>query len=180
MWKDRIGTESIERSRPLSIAGREIRRLEDHDLVGHLLVHHFSHYFDRRLKWLVDLGHVASQPGFRWEEVARRIESWRAGAACRVSLVHLHKLWPELIGQRPLDLMPVAPWRSLVTWPLRSSHPLELFRGTRNRRVQLFLAAVMLEGPLSLPGWWLHRRVRDDRRSENPLDPGTGAGPHRS
>ena len=54
--------------------------------------------------------------------------------------------------------------------PLESDHPLDLFRGTRNRRVQLYLAAVLLERPSLLPRWLVHRTRRDQRPSENPLD----------
>jgi hypothetical protein len=160
----------IERALPLEIAGRDVMRLEDHDLVAHILVHHLSHYFDRRLKWLVDLQHIVAQPGFRWEVVAERIRQWGAVAAAAISLVHMRKLMPELIPKRVIELLPVAAWRRALTWPLRSNHPLELFRNTSRRRIQLYLAAVMLENPAMLPAWMWHRRVRDRRPGANPLD----------
>ena len=68
-------------------------------------------------------------------------------------------------------LFPVSRWRAAITRPLRSSHPLELFRGTRSRAGQLYVAAVMLERPSRLPAWLLHRLVRDRRVADNPLDP---------
>ena len=164
----------FERALPANVAGREVLRLADTDLVAHLLIHHFSHYFDCRLKWLVDLHALAHQPGFEWAAVAERARSWEATAASGISLVHLHKLWPELISADVLDRLPVAAWRLALTWPLRSSHPLELFRHTRNRHVQLYLAAVMLDRPASLPAWLLHRMRRDRRPGINPLDRAPG------
>jgi hypothetical protein len=162
----------FERSVELTLEGRTVRRLEDHDLVAHLLVHHFSHYFDRRLKWLLDLSAVARQAHFRWALVAQRIRAWGAAVAAGISLMHLHRLWPELVPAQALELLPVAGWRRALTWPLRSRHPLELFRGTRKRSLQLYLAAVMLEQPAELPGWLRHRALRDRRAGSNPLDDG--------
>ena len=49
-----------ERARPLSIGGHQVLRMDDHDLVAHLLLHQFSHYFDRRLKWAVDIEAITS------------------------------------------------------------------------------------------------------------------------
>jgi hypothetical protein len=159
------------RTVPLQVGGRTILRLEDHDLVAHLLVHHLSHYFDRRLKWMVDLQQISAQKGFDWERVASTVRSWGAVAASGISLTHMRKLMPELIPDAILEQLPVSSWRKALTWPLRSDHPLELFRNTGNRRVQLYLAAVMLEEPAKLPAWLLHRMRRDTRPSDNPLDP---------
>lgn len=169
----RIDAEGLfERARPLEIAGRPVLRLDDHDAVAHLLIHHFSHYFDRRLKWLVDLQLIAESDRLDWETVAGRVGNWGASAAAGVSLVHLRKLSPQLIPEAATHSLPFATWRRLVSLPLRSTHPLELFRGTRSRRVQLFLAALMLEDPTRLPAWLRHRAERDDRPSDHPLDQG--------
>lgn len=164
------GAGLIERALPLEIAGRKALRFEDHDLVAHILVHHLSHYFDRRLKWLVDLQHIVEQPGFSWERVVERVRQWGAVAASAISLVHMKKLMPDLIPERVIEMLPVAAWRHALTWPLRSAHPLELFRYTSRRRTQLYLAAVMLENPAMLPAWMWHRRIRDSRPGANPLD----------
>jgi hypothetical protein len=164
------GAGLIERALPLQISGRKVTRLEDHDLVAHILVHHLSHYFDRRLKWLVDLQHIVEQPGFSWERVVEKIEEWGATAASAISLVHMKKMMPDLIPGRVMEALPVSGWRRAATWPLRSRHPLELFRNTSRRRIQLYLAAVMLENPAMLPAWMWHRRVRDSRPGANPLD----------
>ena len=159
-----------KRSRPLDVAGRSVRRMDDTDMVAHLLLHHFTHYFDWRLKWLVDLERIVETSGFDWERVGRRISEWNAVSAVGFSLIHLERLQPGLIPERLRRLLPAAAWRKLLTLPLRSSHPLDLFRATRKRNVQLYLAAVMLEQPWSLPGWILHRATREGRRSEHPLD----------
>ncbi len=50
----------LERSREIRIGDHRVRRMDDHDLVAHLLLHHFTHYFDRRIKWAVDLRAIAS------------------------------------------------------------------------------------------------------------------------
>ncbi|HKQ59952.1 MAG TPA: nucleotidyltransferase family protein, partial [Candidatus Polarisedimenticolaceae bacterium] len=79
----------IARALPLDVGGRSVLRLEDHDAATHLLLHHFTHYFDRRLKWLLDLVALAGQPGFDWERVVGRAREWGAAAACGFALVHL-------------------------------------------------------------------------------------------
>jgi hypothetical protein len=163
-------SELFARALPAQVGGRNLLRLEDHDLVAHLLIHHLSHYFDRRLKWMVDLQHISAQESFSWNRVAERVRSWGAVAASGISLVHMRKLIPDLIPDEILAALPVAAWRKALTWPLRSNHPLELFRNSGNRRVQLYLAAVMLENPGRLPAWLLHRKWRDQRPSDNPLD----------
>ena len=84
----------------------------------------------------------------------------------------LAKLFPEWIPRSAREGLPAAAWRRLLSSPLRSSHPLELFRGTRSRTVQLYLAAVLLERPHLLPWWLLHRARRGGQTSDNPLDPG--------
>lgn len=165
----------FERAIPLDIAGRQLLRLEDNDVVAHLLIHHFSHYFDRRLKWLVDLQRLDRRVAIDWDKVAARVGEWGGSAAAGISLAHLHKLSPELIPRGALSALPVAAWRRGLVRPLRSNHPLELFKGTRNRKVQLYLAAVMLDDPARLPGWLRHRARRDRRPSDNPLDEGRSA-----
>lgn len=155
---------------PIELAGRAASRMEDHDLVAHLLLHHFTHYFDRRLKWLVDLQRISAQPAFRWSDVVARIRSWGATAAAGFALLHLHRLSADLIPGEALRGLPVAGWRRALAAPLRSRHPLELYRGTRRRPVQLYLAALMLERPRQLPAWLLHRRRRERTRSDNPLE----------
>jgi hypothetical protein len=144
--------------------------MEDHDLVAHLLLHHFTHYFDRRLKWLVDLQRICALPGFHWSGVVERTRAWGATTVSGASLLHLHRLCPDLIPEEPLRGLPLACWRRVLALPLRSRHPQELYRGTRKRAVQLYLAALLLEEPHRLPAWLLHRRRRDRRRSDNPLD----------
>lgn len=161
---------------PTEIAGRAALRLEDHDAAAHLLIHHFSHYLGRGLKGLVDLRQLIATPGFSWARVAGRIRDWNGGAAAGVSLLHIRKLWPELVPDEALRLLPVGLWRRALLWPLRSSHPLELYRHTANRRVQLLLASVMLERLAELPSWLLHRARRDATPGSNPLDPSTTAG----
>lgn len=160
------------RAVPTEVGGRAVRRLEDHDLAAHLLLHHFTHYFDRRLKWAVDLEKIAREPGFRWPRVAERISDWGAVAVCGASLLHLAKTVPDWIPREMLEQVPLTAWRRWATRPLVSQHPLELYRGTRRRAVQLYLAAVLLERPALLPRWMLHRWLRDRRPGANPLDNG--------
>jgi len=160
----------VDRAVPTEIAGRRALRLEDHDLVTHLLVHHVSHYFNRSLKWLVDLRLIASRPEFRWDRVAERAREWGGTAGCGMALAHLRKLDPDTIPQVAADRLPVTAWRRLLTLPLRSSHPLDLFRQTRRRAVQLYLASVLYERPADLPAWLRHRSRRDNLAGDNPLE----------
>jgi hypothetical protein len=164
----------FDRALPLRVAERDVLRLADEDVVAHLLIHHFSHYFDPRLKWLVDLERLDEESRIDWPAVAGRVAGWGGTAAAGVSLLHLRKLSPELIHDAACGALPAAWWRRALTWPLRSAHPLELFRFTRDRRVQLFLAAAMLERPTRLPAWLLHRASRDEFPSDHPLEGADG------
>jgi hypothetical protein len=87
-----------------------------------------------------------------------------------MSLLHLDRTLPDMIPGEILAALPVAAWRRLFVAPLRSNHPLDLFRGTRRRAVQLYLAAVLLERPSLLPRWLIHRFLRERRAGDNPLD----------
>ena len=165
----------FDRALPLQIGSHRLLRLSDVDLVAHLLLHHFTHYFDRRLKWAIDLQQLTSDPNFDWDQVADRLVDWSATAVAGASALHLNKLIPELIPERLLRRLQLARWRRLLLAPLRSSHPLELFRGTRRRATQLYLAAVLLEHPRQLPWWAMHRATRDRQRTTHPLDAPTAA-----
>ncbi len=59
------------------------------------------------------------------------------------------------------EQLPAARWRLLVTRPLRATHPLDFYRHTRRRPVQLAIAAAALERPLDLSAYLKHRAVRD-------------------
>jgi hypothetical protein len=160
----------FDRAQPLEIAGRRVLRLADTDVVAHLLIHHFSHYFDPRLKWLVDLSRLDEEAPIDWQAVRRRVAEWDGTAAAGISLLHLRKLAPTWIDDEATRAMPAAWWRRALTWPLRSAHPLELYRLTRHRRVRQLLAAAMLERPSRLPAWLWHRASRDAAPSDHPLD----------
>lgn len=160
----------FDRARPLEIGGVPILRLEDHDLVAHLLLHHFTHYFDPRLKWALDLQAMTATPDFSWEVVARRLHAWGAGVASGMAVRHLRSLIPSTIPAAACDLLPVAAWRRVALFPFRSTHPLEYFRHTRRRAMQLYLAAALLERPSLLPRWTLRRALRDRETSSHPLD----------
>lgn len=163
----------VDRARPLTIEGREVLRLDDHDAVAHLLLHHVQHYFDRRLKWVLDLGSLARQPGFSWETVAERLRSWGGVGAAGLALAHVRELFPELLDPRAYRLIPARTWRLAATLPLRSRHPLEFYRGTRLRFVQLWIAAAALERPEDVPRYLRHRVTRD-RRADRGSAPPTG------
>lgn len=158
------------RARTIDIAGRKVSRLEDHDAAAHLLLHHVSHYFDRRLKWAIDLSFLATSPGFRWETVAERVQDWGGAQSAGMALRHLRRIAPHAVPEGALDRLPVARWRLAATAPLRSSHPLEIFRRTRDRFVQRYLGAVLLERPLDLPGYLWHRRRRERVAGESPVE----------
>ena len=167
----RIDQEGLlARAVPLEIGGRQVLRMDDHDNVAHLLLHHFTHYFDRRTKWAVDLEILTRDARFDWSVVVDRVREWGATAAVGMSLLHLQKLFPEWIPHSVVEALPVSGWRRLLCRPLVATHPLELFRNTRRRWVQLYLAAVLLERPSMLPRWLTHRATRTARSGSNPLD----------
>ena len=155
------GAELIARAVPFEVGGRSILRLDEHDAVAHLLLHHVQHYFDRRLKWVLEIGLRARTPGFSWPVVARRLAAWNGRAAAGLSLAHVRRLFPELLPQAAYEALPASAWRVFATMPLRASHPLDFFRGTRRRVVQLAIAAAALERPWDLPGYLRHRALRD-------------------
>jgi hypothetical protein len=126
-----------------------------------------QHYFDRRLKWALDLRRIAAEPGFRWSTVAERLRAWGGRAAAGLALAHLVRLFPDLGSEEALRALPAAAWRRAALLPLRASHPLDLYRGTRRRWVQLWLAAAALERPQDLPAY-LRRRARRDRDGGGP------------
>jgi hypothetical protein len=153
--------EILARAVPLDVGGRSILRLDEHDAVAHLLLHHVQHYFDRRLKWVLEIGLLARTNGFSWPRVAERLKAWGGRAAGALALVHVRALFPEMLPVAAYDALPAATWRLLATLPLRATHPLDFYRGTRLRPVQLAIAAVALERPFDLPRYVRHRAVRD-------------------
>ena len=155
--------EVLERAVPTEVAGRRVLRLDDHDAVAHLLLHHVQHYFDRRLKWTVELGRIAAAPGFSWNVVRQRLAAWGGLGAAGLALVHVRKLFPDLLPDAAYAAIPCDTWREIATIPLRSTHPLDLFFGTRRRWIQLWIAAAALERPTELPAYLLHRATRDTR-----------------
>ena len=181
--------EVLGRAQPLDVGGRAVRRLDASDAAAHLLMHHVQHYFDRRLKWAIDLGFLVREPGFAWEVVAERLRRWGGSRAAGLALSHLARLFPDVVPSRARALLPTPAWRRLLALPLRSRHPLDQFRGTRRRGVQLVLAALALERARDLPGYLVHRMVRERRargiveRTSGPQArrsakaPSQGAGP---
>lgn len=158
----RIDPEALRsRAVPLDVAGRSILRLDEHDAVAHLLLHHVQHYFDRRLKWVLEIGMLAKAPGFSWPTVAERLTLWEGRAAAGLALAHVLKLFPEMLPPAAEEALPAARWRLAATMPLRATHPLDFYRGTRRRSVQLAIAAAALERPWDLPAYMSHRARRD-------------------
>lgn len=167
----RLDPEAVmRRTVPLDVAGRPVRRLDDHDAAAHLLVHHLQHYFDRRLKWMIDLLRIVSLPEFDWDTVVQRLREWGGTAAAAFALLHAAKVLPDTRWDDGLRRLPPAPWRRLATLPLRSAHPLDLFRASRTRAVQLWIAAALLEEPAELAGYVLHRTRRDRSPGPSPLE----------
>jgi hypothetical protein len=151
----------LARALPLDIGGRSILRLDEHDAVAHLLLHHVQHFFDRRLKWVIEIGLRARTPGFSWPCVAERLAAWGGSSAAGLALAHVRKLFPEILPAAAYEALPAARWRLAATMPLRATHPLDFYRGTRRRSVQLAIAAAALERPWDLPGYLRHRAARD-------------------
>lgn len=150
----------VAAARPLIVAGRPVLGLDPSDAVAHLLIHHVQHYFDRRLKWALDLLRLIALPEFSWEATAGRLRAWRGAGAAGLALAHLRRIFPDEIPPEAAHRLPAAAWRLVATAPLRSGHPLDFYRATRRRWVQLWIAAACLEDPRALPGYWVHRGRR--------------------
>jgi hypothetical protein len=147
----------LARAVPFDVGGRSILRLDEHDAVAHLLLHHVQHYFDRRLKWVLEIGLRAKTAGFSWPRVAERLTEWGGRGAAGLALAHMRKLFPAILPVAAYDALPPSRWRLVATMPLRATHPLDFYRGTRHRVVQLAIAAAALERPWDLPGYLRHR-----------------------
>jgi len=160
----------VERAVPIRVGAETALRLANPDVAAHLVLHHFTHYFDRRLKWIVDLGRIARAAALDWPAVVLTLRAWGATQPAAAALLHIRKLVPDLVPEDAWRALPLAPWRAALARPLLSSHPLELWRGTRRRGVQLYLAAVLHERPADLPGWLLNRSRRERGPSDHPLD----------
>ena len=169
--------ELFERAQPFELDGRRLLRLDDADLAAHLLLHHFTHYFDRRLKWAIDLELVNRREALDWEAVVGRLGAWGATVAGGAAVRHLRKTVPQVVPPAVARALPEAAWRRALLAPLVSSHPLDLYRGTRRRGVRLALAAVLLEHPSMLPAWLLHRARREHHPADHPLDAGSSEPP---
>lgn len=153
----------LERAAPLALGPHRILRLEDHDAAAYLLVHQLKHYFDRRLKWAVDLGRLSALPGFDWNLVAERLREWGATVTGGFALLHLRKLLPDRFAGPASRALPLSPLRRALAFPLRSAHPLDLFRGMRYTAMKHLVAAICFERAAELPGYLWHRAVREKR-----------------
>jgi len=143
--------ELFARAEPLAVCGRELLGLEPHDHAAYLLLHHTSHYFERRLKGALDLKLITERLDLDWALVSRRLAGWGGLAAGAMSMRHMAKLFPESFSEPAGGPLHPGALRSLLTLPLRSSHPLDLFHGATRRPVQFYLGALLLERPLDLP-----------------------------
>ncbi len=156
--------EVLRRVESLQVSGRRAWRLEDHDAVAHLLLHHLQHYFDRRLKWALDLWRLAEREGFDWTAVGARLERWGGRAAAGAALVHLERWFPGRLPEPARRALPPPKLRLALALPLRSRHPLDLFRhrATRRRWVQLYLAGLFVDRARDLLRYtvWRRRRAR--------------------
>jgi hypothetical protein len=73
----------------------------------------------------------------------------------------VRRLFPESVPPEACRALPASRWRLAATLPLRATHPLDFYRGTRRRGVQLAIAAAALERPWDLPRYLRHRALRD-------------------
>ncbi len=113
----RISVEGLfERSRPLEVAGVEVRRLSpEDDLVyscGHLALHHA---YDESLHRYYEMASILLSAGsaFDWDALAIRAADWHLVMPTQRILVRLNELWP---GIAPADqVQAIAQLRPTVT-----------------------------------------------------------------
>jgi hypothetical protein len=141
----------IQRAGKLELGGRPVLGLERHDLAAHTLLHHVSSHFHRTLKNWIDLRYLSQEPGFDWSLVARRVNEWGGAPGAAMAMRHLGKLLPTWFPAEVVELFPISAARHAVLKPTISDHPLDMFRSTTNRLVEIFLSSILVNQPWRLP-----------------------------
>ncbi len=141
----------FRRAVELDLGGRKVLGLERHDLAAHTLLHHVSSHFHRTLKNWLDLFTLSREPGFDWKQVARRTREWGGAPGAAMSMRHLGKLFPGWFPPEVVKLFRLGKVRQAIFRPLISDHPLDMFRNTETRWVEMFLSSMLVNNPLRLP-----------------------------
>jgi len=139
------------RAGELAIGGRQVLGLDIHDLAVHTLLHHVSSHFHRKLKNWIDLRLLSLDTGFNWETVAGRAREWGGAPGAAMSMRHAGSLFPDWFPGDTVRLFGPETLRSLALKPLLSSHPLDMYRKTSSRFVEILLSAAMVSSPWRLP-----------------------------
>jgi putative nucleotidyltransferase-like protein len=140
----------IARSVPVSLDGREYRRLGDLDLALHLALHAAHHFFAPRLIWMHDLARLAESGRIDWPRLAAAAAQCQARAALGYTLWYLEKAYPGTVPPRA-DLPRTPPGRIRRGLFARASTPNPLLP-TRDL--------------MPLPGRWLYSLLLIDRPAD--------------
>ncbi len=141
----------FSRARELEVGGRKVLGLERHDLAAHTLLHHVSSHFHRKLKNWVDLHLLSREDSFDWKVVADRAREWGGLPGAAMSMRHAGRLFPDWFPDPAQEPFGAQRFRSLALKPLVSDHPLDLYRRTSNRLVEMLLSVAMVSQPWRLP-----------------------------
>ena len=139
------------RAGKLEVGGRPVLGLHIHDLAVHTLLHHVSSHFHRKLKNWIDLHLLSMEDGFRWESVVDRAREWGGLPGAAMSMRHAGRLFPNWFPEEVVKLFGPERLRSLALKPLASTHPLDMYRKTSSRLVEMLLSAAMVSKPWRLP-----------------------------
>jgi hypothetical protein len=135
----------------LEVGGRPVLGLDLHDFAAHTLLHHVSSHFHRKLKNWIDLHLLSLDERFRWETVAQRAREWGGAPGAAMSMRHAGRLFPDWFPQQVVELFGPQRLRSLALKPLASTHPLDMYRKSSSRLVEIMLSAAMVSSPWRLP-----------------------------
>ncbi len=139
------------RAGKLEIGGRQVLGLDIHDFAVHTLLHHVSSHFHRKLKNWVDLHLLSLEEGFDWKAVVERAREWGGLPGAAMSMRHAGRLFPDWFPRSVVGLFGPERLRSFVLKPMASVHPLDMYRKTSNRLVEMLLSAAMVSRPWRLP-----------------------------
>jgi hypothetical protein len=143
--------ELFTRAGNLAIGDRQVLGLDIHDMAVHTLLHHVSSHFHRKLKNWVDLRLLSLEDRFDWKLVANRVREWGGLPGAAMSMRHAGRLFPDWFPRSVVRLFGPERLRSLGLKPLESDHPLDMYRKTDNRAVEMLLSAAMVSRPWRLP-----------------------------
>jgi len=140
-------SDLFERAVPYTWCGRGLRRMGNEDLLLSLFLHLAYHYFEARLLWLYDMKRVMERIPIDWDVVAAHARHGGLETVTALNLSFVDKVFPGVVPPEAVRLTRCGALRKGLLGPLRSTHPLHLFRGDRHRPVHFALGLLTIDSP---------------------------------